>query len=258
VVTRSRTALLSLLSVIGLLTVGVAVVWGVWGGQGFSLRPSQPAAVVAAATEVSVPVTSVPVTSVPVTSTPVTSVPVASAPVAGSPGSEFSWTEVEVLLSDLDESHFDDYDGGPNAWRPDPQSCEGLDHAVIVDRAVQRGWYCSEQQVLSDFVLTSSNLQPDPGDYSVYAKDIQAWSWEFGPPSTMTHFVAFTRGKFKGARIAFHSVPKYSDGSWAQPLDSVGTMEHFGDSSGCIRLLPQDAEAVWDFLELGGTVRVIS
>jgi hypothetical protein len=162
------------------------------------------------------------------------------------------------MLSDLDGSLFGDHSSDPNAWRPDPQSCEGLDHGVVVDRAVQRGWYCVEQQVFSHFVLTSSDLQPDPGDYSVYAKDIRAWSWEFGPPSTMTHFVAFTRGKFKGARIAFHSVPKYSDGSWAQPLESVGTMEHFGDSSGCIRLLPQDAAEVWDFLELGGTVRVLT
>lgn len=146
----------------------------------------------------------------------------------------------------------------PFAWRPDPRSCDGVDHAVVVDRAVQRGWLCESEQVTTVFPLTSSDLQPDPGVYEVYAKDIKAWSWEFGPPSTMTHFVAFTRGKFAGARIAFHSVPVYADGSWAQPLESVGTMEHFGDSSGCIRLLPEDAEVVWNFLELGGSVRVIS
>lgn len=161
-------------------------------------------------------------------------------------------------LRELDGLLFHNAGVDPFAWRPDPASCRDLEHAVLVDRAVQRGWYCSEEQVVSHFLLTSSDLQPDPGDYAVYAKDIQAWSWDFGPPSTMTHFVAFTRGKFEGARIAFHSVPKYSDGSWAQPLESVGTMEHFGDSAGCIRLLPEDAEAVWDFLEIGGLVRVVS
>ena len=49
-----------------------------------------------------------------------------------------------------------------------------------------------------------------------------------GQYSEMTHFVAFTRGKFQGARIAFHSVPTYRDGSWVQPLESVGTQERFG------------------------------
>ena len=39
----------------------------------------------------------------------------------------------------------------------------------------------------------------------------------------MTHFVAFTYGKFRGARIAFHSVPMWQrDGELVQPLDSVG------------------------------------
>jgi hypothetical protein len=146
----------------------------------------------------------------------------------------------------------------PFAWRPAPRSCDGIDRGVVVDRATQRGWFCIDSAVGTHFVLTSSDLQPDPGDYAVYAKDINAWSWEFGPPSTMTHFVAFTRGKFQGARIAFHSVPKYRDGSWAQPLESVGTPELFGASSGCIRLLPEDAVALWDFIDIGGTVRVIS
>lgn len=161
-------------------------------------------------------------------------------------------------LVELDGPLLHNAGADPFAWRPDPRSCDGVDHAVVVDRAVQRGWFCESEQVTTVFPLTSSDLQPDPGVYEVYAKDIKAWSWEFGPPSTMTHFVAFTRGKFAGARIAFHSVPVYSDGSWAQPLESVGTMEHFGDSSGCIRLLPEDAQAVWDFLDLGGSVRVIS
>ena len=41
----------------------------------------------------------------------------------------------------------------------------------------------------------------------------------------MTHFVAFTYGKFRGARIAFHSVPIWSSGEWVQPLDSVGDLD---------------------------------
>ena len=70
----------------------------------------------------------------------------------------------------------------------------------------------------------------------------------------MTHFVAFTYGKYQGARIAFHSIPKYGDGEYVQPLDSVGTQELFGDSSGCIRVLPDDAELFWSWLDIGDTV----
>lgn len=252
---RTRIVTLSLLSAVVLLVGGVALLWGISGIQGFSLGPSESATVVAAPTDEPLlapaqdPGEAAHSEDVP---SPVRE------PQLEPLSPELRAAYEDGTLSDLDGLFFDHQGIDPYAWRPDPQSCRGLEHGVIVDRAVQRGWYCTEEKVLSHFVLTSSDLQPDPGDYSVYAKNIQAWSTEFGPPSTMTHFVAFTRGKFQGARIAFHSVPKYSDGSWAQPLDSVGTMEHFGDSSGCIRLLPQDAEAVWDFLELGGTVRVIS
>jgi hypothetical protein len=74
----------------------------------------------------------------------------------------------------------------------------------------------------------------------------------------MTHFVAFTRGKFQGARIAFHSVPTYSNGEFIQPLDSVGTEQYFGASAGCIRVLPDDAVRIWDWLSIDDAVRVIS
>ena len=75
----------------------------------------------------------------------------------------------------------------------------------------------------------------------------------------MTHFVAFTHGKFRGARIAFHSVPIWSSsGEWVQPLDSVGDLERRGESAGCLRVLPDDAVRVWDWLATGDDVRVIT
>jgi hypothetical protein len=92
----------------------------------------------------------------------------------------------------------------------------------------------------------------------VYAKDLNASSNLSGEYSTMTHFVAFTKGKYKGARIAFHSVPKYANGEYVQPLDSVGTPEQHGASAGCIRVLPDDAVMIWDYLAVGDQVRVIS
>ena len=60
------------------------------------------------------------------------------------------------------------------------------------------------------------------------------------------------------ARVAFHAVPRYSDDTLAQPLESVGTQARFGDSSGCIRVRPADSVAIWDHLAIGDQVAVIS
>jgi peptidoglycan hydrolase-like protein with peptidoglycan-binding domain len=136
--------------------------------------------------------------------------------------------------------------------------CPSSPRAAIVDRANQMGALCENGVITHRFPITTARSQPDPGEYDVYARDLNASSNLSGEYSTMTHFVAFTRGKYQGARIAFHSVPKYSDGSWVQPLDSVGTQEYFGESAGCIRVLPDDAVRIWDWLSIGDLVRVIS
>lgn len=141
---------------------------------------------------------------------------------------------------------------------PDPSTCEPAGRSVVVDRDEQRAWFCDDGRIDRQFPLTSAWSQPDPGRYTVYAKDLQSSSTLTDVYSTMTHFVAFTHGKFSGARIAFHSVPKLADGSWAQPLDTVGALTQRGDSEGCIRLLPDDAVAVWDWLAIGDVVRVIT
>lgn len=136
--------------------------------------------------------------------------------------------------------------------------CPSTPHGAIVDRANQRGALCENGAITYEFPITSAWSQPDPGTYPVYAKDLNASSNLTGKYSEMTHFVAFTRGKYKGARIAFHSVPTYSDGSYVQPLDSVGTEAMHGQSSGCIRVLPDDSVKIWDWLSIGDEVHVIS
>jgi peptidoglycan hydrolase-like protein with peptidoglycan-binding domain len=146
----------------------------------------------------------------------------------------------------------------PEVLPPDPERCADEGHSAVVDRFNQRGWLCDDAVITTTFPITSAWTQPDPGTYEVYAKDLEASSTLTGEPSTMTHFVAFTHGKYTGARIAFHSVPKYDDGEFVQPLDSVGSEELQGDSSGCIRVLPDDAAAIWDFLDIGDTVVVAS
>lgn len=147
---------------------------------------------------------------------------------------------------------------GPAVLPPDPATCPETGRSAVVDRFNQRSWLCEAGQITKLMPITSAISQPDPGTYEVYAKDMNASSTLTGEYSTMTHFVAFTYGKYQGARIAFHSIPKYSNGEYVQPLDSVGTQELFGDSSGCIRVLPEDAELIWSWLDIGDTVKVVT
>ena len=148
---------------------------------------------------------------------------------------------------------------GPVGARPATNDdCPNTAHGALIDRANQRGALCENGIITYEFPLTTALSQPDPGTYPVYAKDMNASSTFGGHYSKMTHFVAFTRGKYKNARIAFHSVPKTSDGEYLQPLDSVGTEAQHGQSSGCIRVLPADAVKIWDWLSIGDEVRVIS
>lgn len=147
---------------------------------------------------------------------------------------------------------------GPDVLPPDPGRCTPTGRSAVVDRFNQRAWLCTDGTIIETFPVTSAWSQPDVGTYEVYAKDMEASSTLTGEYSTMTHFVAFTYGKYQGARIAFHSVPKYADGEFVQPLDSVGTDELRGDSSGCIRVLPDDAQRIWDHLDIGDAVVVAS
>lgn len=147
---------------------------------------------------------------------------------------------------------------GPDVLPPDPETCPDSGRAAVVDRFNQRAWLCEDGDITTQMPITSAVSQPDPGTYEVYAKDMNASSTLSGEYSTMTHFVAFTYGKYQGARIAFHSVPKYPNGEYVQPLDSVGTQALFGDSSGCIRVLPDDAELIWSWLDVGDTVTVVT
>lgn len=150
----------------------------------------------------------------------------------------------------------------PTSWRQAPAAdasqCPSSRKGIVVDRQWQRAWLCRDGAVVSVFPITSASNQPDPGTYPIYALDYQTSSNFGDAPSTLDRFVAFTYGKFKGARIGFHAVPYYADGSHAQPLESVGELARLGESSGCIRVLPDDAELIYSTMRVGDEVRVIS
>ena len=146
----------------------------------------------------------------------------------------------------------------PPPPEPDSATCEDIGTAAVIDREFQRSWLCADDEIIHVFPVTTAWDQPDPGDYEVEQKDREASSILTGSYSEMSNFVVFTYGKYQGARVGFHSVPIYPDGEYVQPLDSVGTEELRGDSNGCIRALPEDAERIWNHLDFGDVVRVIS
>lgn len=166
-----------------------------------------------------------------------------------------------VTLTDRSEplvSATDSVTSATSFVAPAANGCADSGHSAVIDRANQRTWLCSDGKVTSTFVMTSAITQPSRGTYKVYAKDLNSSSMLTGKYSTMTHFVAFTYGKFTGARIAFHSIPQYNDGQYVQPLDSVGTAAKRGSSSGCIRVLFDDSVRIWNWLAVGDPVTVIS
>lgn len=138
------------------------------------------------------------------------------------------------------------------------EGCTATGRSAVIDRAVQRAWLCEDGLVTARFPITTAIDQPDPGHYKVYAKDLTTYSTAGGHWSTMTHFVAFARGKNTGARVAFHSVPTLRNGQYAQPLASVGDLDRRGSSSGCIRVLYATSVLIWDTLQIGDAVVVIS
>jgi hypothetical protein len=137
-------------------------------------------------------------------------------------------------------------------------NCPITPHAAVIDRDRQRAYLCDNGVALPEFVVTTAIGQPDPGTYPVYAKSLHASSRLGGHYSTMEYFVAFTRGEDTGARVAFHTVPILRNGEYVQPLASVGTQLHFGDSAGCIRVLPEQGQVIWDWLQKGDEVRVVT
>ena len=137
-------------------------------------------------------------------------------------------------------------------------NCPTTAHGAVIDRDRQRAWLCDNGVALPEFVITTAIGQPDPGTYPVYAKSMRASSRLGGHYSTMTHFVAFTRGERTGARVAFHTIPVLTNGEYAQPLESVGTPPLRGASAGCIRVLPEQGQVIWDWLQKGDEVRVIT
>lgn len=141
---------------------------------------------------------------------------------------------------------------------PPDAGCAATGPSAAIDRDQQHGWLCLDGYITTQFPISTAWSMPDPGVYQIYAKDRVTTSTFGGHVSTLNHFVAFSYGKNTGARVAFHAIPVLADGSLMQPVESVGDLSRRGESSGCIRVVADIAQLIWDTLAIGDTVTVVT
>ena len=148
----------------------------------------------------------------------------------------------------------------PAATNPPPPDagCAAAGPSAVLDRDQQSAWLCNNGYITTKFAISTAWSMPDPGVYQVYAKDRTSTSTFGGHLTTLKNFVAFSFGENTGARVAFHSIPILPDGSLLQPIDSVGDLTRRGESSGCIRVVPDISQLIWDTLSIGDTVTVLN
>jgi hypothetical protein len=127
----------------------------------------------------------------------------------------------------------------------------GEARAAVVDKAAQRFWLCENGLPSTEQLrMTSGSLEyglPPVGAYEVFARDSVAWGIH---GERLNRFVAFYTTS-RGNRIAFHEYVNQTE-------ESIGELDMRGDSSGCLRVSTADSWRVWDFLQIGDQVVVIT
>lgn len=138
---------------------------------------------------------------------------------------------------------------GTNVY--DLEGCPDAPRGAVADKANQRYWLCMDGQAVTDrlpMTTASSNYGlPPVGTYEVFARDANAFGIDGEP---LERFVAFYTTP-RGNRIAFHEVVD-------QDPATVGDLDQRGASAGCFRLREPDSIQVWEFLQLGDPVVVVS
>ena len=133
---------------------------------------------------------------------------------------------------------------------PPPPNCSyyATGRAAIIDKAAQRFWLCRDGVAVTGFrPLTSGPVNNAPvGTYHVFFKRDPWW----GGGYQLRRFVAFAYGP-NGGRIAFHQYV-------AMPESGVGSAQYRDKSHGCMRIRTDDSYVVWNFLQYGDPVKVIT
>ena len=129
-------------------------------------------------------------------------------------------------------------------------SLPGVKH-VVYDRGAQHVWLIeADGSVLDDYPVSGKDDIPTSGQYQVFSKSVDAWS--FTPGVTMKHMVRFARGP-SGAAIGFHSIPR-QDGVPIQTEQQLGQFR----SAGCVRQRDDKAEQLYEWAPIGTPVVVLA
>lgn len=133
---------------------------------------------------------------------------------------------------------------------PVPLACPATGRAAVADKTAQRFWLCRDGvAIVEPRPMTTGPLDyglPPVGIYPVFAK-LERNRSETG--ELLERFVAFYRTPRKG-RIAFHQYVNQDPATLGDPTLRV--------SAGCFRVSVEDSWLVWDFLQIGDPVYVIS
>ena len=125
----------------------------------------------------------------------------------------------------------------------------GVKH-VVYERDAQRVWLIkADGSVLDNYPVSGRDGTPKSGQYKVFSKSVDAWSFE--PGVTMKHMVRFARGR-SGAAIGFHAIPRRGD----VPIQTEQQLGQFR-SAGCVRQRDDKAQQLYEWAPIGTPVVVL-
>ena len=163
-------------------------------------------------------------------------------------------SRVDMLLGFSESSEYIAVTGTapPEAPRTFPTlpADSGSGRRIVYSNSEQRVWWVdASERVVESYAVSGRKGVPTPGTYSVFSKSPVAWAGHDG--ITMNHMVRFARGETLA--IGFHSIPRYADGRPLQTEDELGGYR----SAGCVRQADHNAEALYNWAEVGTTVVVL-
>jgi hypothetical protein len=143
--------------------------------------------------------------------------------------------------------------GGSTAYvptRPLPARSGAGRRIVYSERAAHLWVVGDDGTVLRDYPVTGRVGRPKPGTYHVYSKSTIAINP--GQKLRFEYMVRFAVG-VTGARIGFHTIPRYYDGVPIQKESQLGRAIGAG---GCVRQSRADAVWLYGWSRVGDTVVV--
>ena len=126
----------------------------------------------------------------------------------------------------------------------------GNGRRIVYSNSEQRVWWVdATERVVESYAVSGRRGVPNPGTYQVFSKSPLAWAGHDG--ITMKHMVRFAHGQ--SLAIGFHAIPRFPDGSPLQTEAELGGYR----SAGCVRQADHNAEALYNWAEVGTTVVVL-